>query len=179
MSSQNLSNYSASSILRKVNEALSAKSTTSQDDNDILELLEEADSSGAPEDKFQKAFIETSEELDSPIATSMQEKETGPQQLKTEKVIEENIQGLNKMNEKLISANTAETTSAILQELKKKSPKGKSQADQLMFESGTTVEGMVSELIKPYLSAWLDQNLPLIVKNIVEKEVKKLIPSED
>ncbi len=176
MTSQNLSNYSASSILRKVNEALSAKSASSRDDNDILELLEEADSSSIEGDKSQETLIETSKELHSSHTANSKETIS---ELKPEKTSEENIQGLNKMNEKLISANTAETTSAILQELKKKTPKNKGETDQLMFDSGATIEGMVIELIKPYLSTWLDQNLTLIVKNIVEKEVKKLIPSED
>lgn len=39
-----------------------------------------------------------------------------------------------------------------------------------------TVEGLVIDLLKPQLKIWLDNNLPILVKNIVEQEIKKLIP---
>ncbi len=175
MNNKNFSNYSASSILRKVNAALSAKSAP-QEDNDVLELLEEADyNHNLPEEEFLEETLDLSEELPAPSAP---EKESNFS-IKTDKIIEETKERLKMMNEKLISENTAEKTSALLQELKTKSAKNKNQASTLLFDSGETVEDMVRELIKPYLSTWLDQNLPLIVKNIVEKEVKKLIPSED
>ena len=38
-----------------------------------------------------------------------------------------------------------------------------------------TAEEILEDLVKPHINAWLDQNLDNIVKNIVEKEVKKLI----
>jgi cell pole-organizing protein PopZ len=51
-------------------------------------------------------------------------------------------------------------------------------ADQsLKFRSGVTVEELVIEAIKPQLAKWLDDHLPTIVKNLVEKEIKRLIPS--
>ena len=31
------------------------------------------------------------------------------------------------------------------------------------------------EALKPMLKAWLDENLPLIVHKIVEKEVKRIV----
>ena len=55
----------------------------------------------------------------------------------------------------------------------------KSNIDGLPLRSGGTVEDLVLELIKPYLSVWLNDNLPAIVKNAVEKEIKKLIPQDD
>jgi len=52
-------------------------------------------------------------------------------------------------------------------------------SDGLSFRSGVTMEQLVIEMIKPKLSDWLDENLPSIVKHVVEKEVKRLIPKDD
>lgn len=80
-------------------------------------------------------------------------------------------------NQNLISQDTAEATSALFQKLRQ-SAKHKKDSDTLKFESGITMEELVAELIKPHLSEWLDENLPSIVKEVVEKEVKKLMPSD-
>lgn len=42
------------------------------------------------------------------------------------------------------------------------------------FRSGTTVEDLVTEMLRPMMKEWLDSNLPQIVERIVEREVKKL-----
>jgi uncharacterized protein len=43
-----------------------------------------------------------------------------------------------------------------------------------VFRSGTSIEDMVAEMLRPMLKQWLDTNLPHIVERIVEREVKKL-----
>jgi cell pole-organizing protein PopZ len=42
------------------------------------------------------------------------------------------------------------------------------------FRSGTSVEDLVVEALKPMLKEWLDGNLPALVKALVEKEVRRL-----
>jgi cell pole-organizing protein PopZ len=42
------------------------------------------------------------------------------------------------------------------------------------FRSGTCVEDLVVEALKPMLKEWLDGNLPALVKALVEKEVRRL-----
>lgn len=42
------------------------------------------------------------------------------------------------------------------------------------FRSGTTVEDLVTEMLRPMMKEWLDNNLPQIVERIVEREVRKL-----
>ena len=42
-------------------------------------------------------------------------------------------------------------------------------------DGGVTLDALVSELIKPYLKAWLDQNLPAIVDEAVQKEIARLV----
>jgi len=41
-------------------------------------------------------------------------------------------------------------------------------------DSSRTLESMVLELMKPMLKAWLDQNLPGLVHQVVEKEIQKI-----
>lgn len=43
---------------------------------------------------------------------------------------------------------------------------------------GTTLEELTIEAMKPFLSEWLNENLPSIVRKIVEKEVRHLLPKE-
>jgi cell pole-organizing protein PopZ len=42
------------------------------------------------------------------------------------------------------------------------------------FRSGTTIEALVLEGLKPMLKEWLDANLPGMVERLVEREIKKL-----
>lgn len=51
--------------------------------------------------------------------------------------------------------------------------------DSPYTRSGTSLEDLVIEAMKPFLADWLNKNLPVIVKKIVEKEVKRLIPKEE
>jgi cell pole-organizing protein PopZ len=44
----------------------------------------------------------------------------------------------------------------------------------LNFISGSTVEGMVAEMLKPMLKSWLDTNLPGIVERAVKAEVERI-----
>lgn len=43
-----------------------------------------------------------------------------------------------------------------------------------VFRSGTTVEDLVLEALKPMLKEWIDDNLPALVKSLVEKEIRRL-----
>lgn len=43
----------------------------------------------------------------------------------------------------------------------------------MSFRSGTTVEDLVREALKPMLKEWLDQNLAGIVEALVQKEISK------
>ena len=42
------------------------------------------------------------------------------------------------------------------------------------FRSGTTVEDLVLEALRPMLKQWLDTNLPAVVERLVEREVRKI-----
>jgi cell pole-organizing protein PopZ len=48
---------------------------------------------------------------------------------------------------------------------------------ELNFASGSTVEAMVAEMLRPMLKDWLDANLPGIVEAEVRKEVERIARS--
>ncbi|MFY9589397.1 DUF2497 domain-containing protein [Rickettsia endosymbiont of Halotydeus destructor] len=39
------------------------------------------------------------------------------------------------------------------------------------------LEELIIEMLRPELSKWLNENLPTLVKQLVEREIKKLIPN--
>ncbi|MCX4079410.1 PopZ family protein [Rickettsia rhipicephali] len=43
------------------------------------------------------------------------------------------------------------------------------------ISSKNALEELVVEMLKPELKAWLDKNLPVLVKELVEIEIKKLV----
>ncbi|MDX1924546.1 MAG: DUF2497 domain-containing protein [Rickettsiaceae bacterium] len=149
----------AESILDKVTKALVAKKTTNtEQEDDVLELTEvanEGDGASQPQD--------TKDSQQKPNNIS---------------VIPTNLSQEKNMSEKIVSEDAAEATAALFHQLKT-AAKSKADSESLKFRSGTTVEEVVAELVRPHLSEWLDKNLPAIVKSCVEKEVKKLIPTEE
>lgn len=56
----------------------------------------------------------------------------------------------------------------------KPASKPRPESDGLAFRSGETVEDLVMELMRPMLKQWLDNNLPVIVERLVEREVKRI-----
>jgi cell pole-organizing protein PopZ len=77
----------------------------------------------------------------------------------------------------LISSKSTQETSETLKKL--------AIFKKRLNQSGQTnnpsksVEDLVTEIMKPYIVNWLDENLPKIVENLVEKEIKKLMPDEN
>lgn len=53
-------------------------------------------------------------------------------------------------------------------------PAPASAGPDLTFLSGSTVEGMVADMLKPLLTQWLDANLPGIVEKAVKAEVERI-----
>ena len=46
--------------------------------------------------------------------------------------------------------------------------------DSPVFRSGSTVEDLVIEALKPMLKDWLDGNLPALVRSLVEREIRRV-----
>ncbi len=69
----------------------------------------------------------------------------------------------------LLSAETATAAAQVL-----KAVKTSKSDNNLSFRSGTTIEDLVLEAMKPMLKEWLDSNLTSLVERVVEREIKKL-----
>jgi cell pole-organizing protein PopZ len=75
----------------------------------------------------------------------------------------------------LLSDTAFSAASSALEALKAPAPvSAPAPVESASFRSGTTVEDLVVESLKPMLKAWLDANLPGIVEKLVEKEVRRL-----
>jgi hypothetical protein len=57
--------------------------------------------------------------------------------------------------------------------------KMKNQISDDLLGKDISLEDIVKNLLKPELQKWLNENLPNIVKQAVEKEIKKIIPKNE
>ncbi len=78
---------------------------------------------------------------------------------------------------RLVSDMTAKASTEAFRSLLAMAPKH--TADGPSFRSGVTLEELIVEALKPELSAWLEKNLPTLVTQLVEKEIKNLLPHDD
>ena len=78
--------------------------------------------------------------------------------------------------ENLISSKLASETSSILKQF---SEKAKSVVKEYNKSKSLTLDELVIDMLRPQLKQWLDDNLPSLVKELVEKELKNLVPSEE
>ena len=76
----------------------------------------------------------------------------------------------------LLTNNAAEASAHALKNLVNNIPKPR--VDSPLMRSGSTLEDLVVESLKPELSEWLNHNLPILVQSLVEKEIRKLIPRD-
>lgn len=89
---------------------------------------------------------------------------------------EENVTN-TKMNHSLLSEEAASASAEALRSFVKMV--SKNQQSGVTLRSGVTIEDIVVEILKPQIGEWLDKHLPAMVKQIVEREVQKLIPTDD
>ncbi|WP_236870433.1 DUF2497 domain-containing protein [Candidatus Bandiella numerosa] len=47
------------------------------------------------------------------------------------------------------------------------------------LNNAKSVEELVKEILRPELKKWLNDNLPAIVKQLVDNEIKKIIPKNE
>ena len=80
------------------------------------------------------------------------------------------------VDETLVSKEAAAKSAAALDALKSvPMPEAPAPVPSgVKFRSGTTIEDLVIESLKPMLKEWLDTNLPGMVERLVEREIKKL-----
>lgn len=68
----------------------------------------------------------------------------------------------------LVSHIAADATAAVMAKL------ARSTSVTRAGNEGATIEDLVKEMLRPMLSQWLDENLPSLVQNMVERELDKI-----
>lgn len=79
-------------------------------------------------------------------------------------------------DEHLISTSTLEESAESLKDF---AEKVKNVARHIKTPKALTIDKMVEQMMRPQLKEWLDNNLPSLVRELVEKEIKRLIPHID
>ena len=79
-------------------------------------------------------------------------------------------------DEHLISASTFQETAESLRNF---ADKAKHAVKNVQTHKALTIDKMVEQMMRPQLKEWLDNNLPNLVKELVEKEIKRLISHID
>lgn len=178
------SHEKAQDILDQIDSELSVKTSEPSDSQkDVLESMKEEIMHDHPSDfKTEQAIIDepapvaaTPEYVAEPVAQTAPEPQihaqpaTEPQQTapKTDNVIKTF----------LLSAEKAQKSSLAIKSLLDNIPK--TEINSPSMRNGTTIEDLLVESLKPLLKEWLDQNLETIVRDVVEREIKKLVPKED
>lgn len=175
------------------------KDTSKKLDNDILELTMVADDESGNEklendSGDQDNYVPFSENVQKDLEKQSTEKSDSELNINSHDVkpdsvsLNVNNSGSEESNlpshqmdykkESLVSQEVAAAASDTLRSLLNITNKVHSE-ESLKFRSGVTVEEIVVEAMKPYLTKWLDDNLNNVVKLVVEKEIKKLIPKDD
>jgi cell pole-organizing protein PopZ len=75
------------------------------------------------------------------------------------------------------AASAASAFAGLASSLRKPQPTSAPRGPDLSFASGSTIEAMVAEMLRPMLKEWLDANLPGIVEAQVRKEVERIARS--
>ncbi len=91
-------------------------------------------------------------------------------------IAEDKISPMAEQKENILSQDIAEKSSRAIQNLIDSVPR--TSIDSPAFRSAVTLEDMALETIRPLLKEWLDKNLETIVRDIVEREIKKIIPRD-
>ncbi len=140
-------------------------------EDEALELSSEADASS--EDVLMPSEDEDPAKVLEDIKNSIEGKEPLVQ-FDDEEVSQ--AESPSEDDKNIISPENAAKSSSAIKHLMESIPKTK--IDSPEFRSGTSLEDVVREAISPMLKEWLDANLEIIVKDIVQKEIKKILPDD-
>lgn len=165
--------------------------------SDILELTDMIEEDGSITDLKAVKSADVVKEVEKPVEKSSEKpvdvlnnidaalaKEVVANAEKSDPIVSGKPENIEKKVEKmsapdndiLLSKDAADTALSALSKLNvpEELPPERPTTPSPVFRSGTSVEDMVAEMIRPMLKDWLDVNLPIIVERIVEREVTRL-----
>lgn len=134
-------------------------------DDDVLELT----------DRYEAPAVETIGDLDVSSADegSAPEPDTAPWSA-PEPTSSAQRSSYDSLVGESAAASAASAFAGLHASLKKPEPEPAAPTPSLNFASGSTVEAMVADMLKPLLKDWLDANLPGIVEKQVRAEVERI-----
>lgn len=180
MAAEQQQDQSMEEILQSIKRIIAEEGEATPAGSDVLELTEMVQDNGAiamtgPKEEPAEPKIE-SMSLDEIMAAPIAAEPPPPPPPPSAPPPQPEPQPMPASDESLVSKETAAKSAAALQALKSMpSPETPSPPPSgLKFRSGTTIEDLVIEGLKPMLKEWLDANLPGMVERLVEREIKKL-----
>ncbi len=150
---------------------VSEKSVLDEIDATLAEKKDEAPAAVAATPEVK---VETPAPVAAPQAQTVEEEDDI---LASEQVSESGSASVSENAARLIKNEVADKSSDSLKQFVNSIPKP--HVESVYTRGGTSLEDLVVEALKPYLAEWLNKNLPTLVKQIVTKEIKKLVPRED
>lgn len=151
-----------------------------QNTADVLELTQQLAEDGsvsrkAPSEPETPVIdsISIEEIIASPIASPTPVPEPAPEPEPALPVTPEPQVEDGLMSSSTLSASVA-ALNALRDSMNTTPPPVAAKTQDVGFRSGTTVEDLVVESLKPMLKEWLDTNLPGIVERLVQREISKL-----
>ena len=162
-------------ILQSIKRIIAEEGEPAPSGSDVLELTEllsDEDPNASKSQGPQVGSLSIDEIMAAPVEPEFEP--TPPPAAKPEPVVRQ--QATPAEEEPLVSEKTLASSAAALEALKQV-PQPQQQAmpsSGLGFRSGTTIEDLVLEALRPMLKEWLDEHLTKIVERLVEKEVRRL-----
>lgn len=147
---------------------------TASESEDVLELTDIVEDNSASEDPLATidAIMATQSPTPEPEPAPIPmpaPKAFAPPELPKPQLVEEPI-------DQLLSDSTAAAAISSLRSVRDSAQRAAAapQPHTLTFRSGTTVEDLIIEALRPMLKEWLDANLPQTVERIVHREIHRL-----
>lgn len=147
---------------------------TSEPMQDVEDMIEEAVTTAvadameaAPEVEEVEPFVDVlADEEEEPVASYSEPVAPRVTELKVEESKVESVKFAETNENDLMSDSAAGAAAASFENLARSMP--------VVEEDGRSLEGIVVEMLRPVLAAWLDQHLPKIVEQMVQKEIERV-----
>lgn len=158
--------------------------TDGTDGKSVLDQIDEAIGTNEPQPEPEpeptpepEPVVEEKKPEPAAVTAPEPEPEPEPELADTESVSEQAFSAQVQSLSSLITEQVADESTETLKALVNNIPRP--HVTSPYTHGGTTLEQLTIEAMKPFLAEWLNKNLPIIVRQIVAKEIKKLIPEED
>ncbi len=185
-------------ILQSIKRIIAEEGDTAPSGSDVLELTEVAPAEEAPTLAVEKLLdslaakeveeaptVASAADIEAMFATNAAPAEEPvieaasepvPAMVETAPLLEAPVAAVPSAVGGLIEDTTAHASAAALKQLLVASePTHHYTPTSGVFRSGTTVEDLVVEALRPMLKEWLDAHLPEVVERLVQREIQKIV----